>query len=34
MLQKFLDANLLPITDEGYFEKIKKTADELAGFAG
>lgn len=30
MLQKFLDANLLPITDEGYFEKIKKTADELA----
>lgn len=29
MLQEFLDANLLPITDEGYFEKIKKTADEL-----
>ncbi len=30
MLQEFLDANLLPITDEGYFEKIKKTADEVA----
>lgn len=30
MLQEFLDANLLPITDEGYFDKIKKTADELA----
>lgn len=30
MLQEFLDANLLPITDEGYFEKIKKTADEIA----
>jgi len=30
MLQEFLDANLLAITDEGYFEKIKKTADELA----
>jgi hypothetical protein len=30
MLQEFLDANLLPITDEGYFEKIKKTADELS----
>lgn len=30
MLQEFLDANLLPITDEGHFEKIKKTADELA----
>jgi len=30
MLQEFLDANLLPVTDEGYFEKIKKTADELA----
>lgn len=30
MLQEFLDANLLPITDEGYFEKLKKTADELA----
>ena len=29
MLQEFLDANLLPITDEGYFEKIKKTADEI-----
>lgn len=30
MLQEFLDANLLPITDEGYFEKLKKTADEIA----
>lgn len=30
MLQEFLDANLLPITDEGYFEKIKKTANEIA----
>lgn len=30
MLQEFLDANLLPITDEGYFEKIKKTAEEIA----
>ena len=30
MLQEFLDANLLPITDEGYFEKIKKTADQIA----
>jgi hypothetical protein len=30
MLQEFLDANLLPITDESYFEKIKKTADELS----
>lgn len=30
MLQEFLDANLLPITDEGYFVKIKKTADEIA----
>ncbi|MBL0182504.1 MAG: hypothetical protein IPP96_09455 [Chitinophagaceae bacterium] len=30
MLQEFLDANLLPITEESYFEKIKKTADELA----
>jgi len=30
MLQEFLNANLLPITDEGYFEKIKKTADELS----
>lgn len=30
MLQEFLDANLLPITDEAYFEKIKKTADEIA----
>lgn len=29
MLQEFLNANLLPITDEGYFEKIKKTADQL-----
>lgn len=30
MLQEFLNANLLPITDEGYFAKIKKTANELA----
>ena len=30
MLQEFLDANLLHITDEGYFEKIKKTAEEIA----
>lgn len=30
MLQEFLDANLLPITDESYFEKIKKTADEIS----
>ena len=30
MLQEFLDANLLPITVEGYFEKIKKTAEEIA----
>jgi hypothetical protein len=29
MLQEFLDANLLPITDEGYFEKLKKSADEV-----
>jgi hypothetical protein len=29
MLQEFLDANLLPITDEGYFDKLKKTAEEL-----
>jgi GTPase-associated system helical domain len=29
MLQQFLDTNLLPITDEGYFEKLKKTADEI-----
>jgi hypothetical protein len=29
MLQEFLNANLLPITDEVYFEKIKKTADEI-----
>lgn len=29
MLQEFLDANLLPITDEVYFEKIKKTAEEI-----
>ncbi len=30
MLQEFLDANLLPITDDGYFEKVKKSADELS----
>lgn len=30
MLQQFLDANLLPISDEGYFEKLKKTAEEIA----
>jgi GTPase-associated system helical domain len=30
MLQEFLNANLLPITDESYFEKLKKTADQLA----
>lgn len=30
MLQEFLDANLLPITDETYFDKLKKSADELS----
>src|SRR5436190_3933624 len=30
MLQEFLNANLLPVTDEGYFEKLKKSSEEIA----
>lgn len=30
MLQTYLNANLLPITDEGDFKKLKKAADDLA----
>lgn len=30
MLQEFLNSNLLPITDEGYFEKLKKTSEAIA----
>lgn len=30
MLQEFLNSNLLPITDEGYFEKLKKTSEVIA----
>jgi hypothetical protein len=29
MLQEFLNANLIPITDENHFGKLKKTADEI-----
>jgi len=30
MLQEFLNNNLLPITDESHFEKLKKASDDLA----
>lgn len=30
MLQNYLNANLLPITDDGDFKKLKKSSDEIA----